>query len=79
MASSVPTSRPPINVTVSLDLSLAGILTRLQDLAQQAQQRGEAVAADVQQIHDVSEALKGVVARVGENVLLRPLQQEPPK
>jgi hypothetical protein len=57
-----------------IDLSIKGVLDRIQTLAADAHQRGDIAAADFEEIKTAAAKLRGVFTRVDESHLIRRAQ-----
>lgn len=78
---SEPTHREVKVAIRGVDLSLKGILDRIQTLAQEAQQRGDITAADLDEIKTSTVKLRAVFTRVDESHIIRrvPRPVQPPR
>lgn len=73
-----PTHRQVKLAVKPVDLSIKGLLDRIQTLAAAAQQRGDITAADFDEIKAAAAKLRSVFTRVDESHLIRQAQRPTP-
>jgi hypothetical protein len=70
-----PTHREVKLAVKPVDLSIKGLMDRIQMLATEAQQRGDITAADLDEIKIATVKLRAVFTRVDESHLIRRVQR----